>query len=81
MSSDWLAILLIYAIPFSIIAIITLIHKNDWEIHMHHWFWSMWLIPITRFMNPLSAACQAYVTGIFVEGNSNTFMNFARGCW
>ncbi|KAL6050858.1 hypothetical protein QOT17_019567 [Balamuthia mandrillaris] len=39
-----------------------------WSFHAHHWFVALMLIPLTRFVNPLSAMTQGLLAGIFVEG-------------
>lgn len=41
---------------------------NQFGFVPHHYFIALALIPLTRFLNPISATTQALLAGIFVEG-------------
>ena len=39
-------------------------------LHIHHYFWSLCLVPFVRFRHPLCVVVQGMLVGIYVEGAS-----------
>lgn len=37
-------------------------------VHIHHYFWSLCLLPFLRFRHPVCVVMQGLLTGVFVEG-------------
>ena len=50
------------------VAVVSWVVRATHEVHLHHFFTTCVLIPLTSFRNPVSAACQALLGGIYIEG-------------
>lgn len=61
---------LVYVCVILVLYIIALVGAwdNQFSFVPHHYFVALFLIPITRFLNPVSAFIQALLVGVFVEG-------------
>ena len=56
------------------IIVVSLVVKDNYYFHIHHYFIAALLIPFARFKTPISMASQALLAGTYVEGTSEWVM-------
>eukprot|EP00658_Telonema_sp_P-2_P044364 TRINITY_DN3222_c0_g1_i5.p1 TRINITY_DN3222_c0_g1~~TRINITY_DN3222_c0_g1_i5.p1 ORF type:complete len:298 (+),score=67.12 TRINITY_DN3222_c0_g1_i5:81-974(+) len=55
--------------------------RRTHEVHLHHFFTTCVLIPLTSFHTPVSAVCQSLLAGIYIEGSARFGMGYFVDQW
>lgn len=63
------------------IVLTTVLVRRSHEIHLHHFFTTCVLIPLTSFDSPISAICQSLLAGIYIEGSARFGMGYFIDQW
>jgi len=50
------------------VAIYTYINRNEYWLHLHHYFWAGLIIPLLNYRHNLTAVFLGFFTALMVEG-------------
>eukprot|EP01112_Ceratiomyxa_fruticulosa_P017977 TRINITY_DN5691_c0_g1_i1.p1 TRINITY_DN5691_c0_g1~~TRINITY_DN5691_c0_g1_i1.p1 ORF type:complete len:326 (-),score=35.84 TRINITY_DN5691_c0_g1_i1:66-1043(-) len=64
----WIPYLVAYIIIIGGIALVSVVIRNKFYLHLHHWFIFSLLLPFTAFPNIISVICSGILAGIFTGG-------------